>query len=193
MRRIRQRPSPGIAGQSLSATPLTTSWRRYTAHRNTGLRRCSIAHATLVGSSGPQSSSASSCHPILVSKGSNSSVHVKLSLHLGQFLPWDTRGQLQAARGHLQAVGAIFGLLRAIFGSHGAVSGPSPGQPVVICIMATRGHCQATHGFLPGYSLRVTVVNLPSLPLGRCVAELFYRDSEHGTRTVLGVEGRSES
>ncbi|KAH9402555.1 hypothetical protein TYRP_016084, partial [Tyrophagus putrescentiae] len=169
-----ERPSPDIAGQSLPATPLTTSWRRYTAHRNTGLRRCSIAHATLVlstlvRSSGPQSSSASSCHPILVNKGSNYSVHVKLSLHLEQFLPRATRGQLQAARGHLQAVGAIFGLLRAIFGSHGAVSGPSPGQPVVICIMATRGHCQATHGFLPGYFLRGYSGQSSQSALGCCI------------------------
>ena len=142
MRRIRQSPSPGIAGQSLSATPLTTSWRRYTAHRNTGLRRCSIARATLVlstlvRSSGPQSSSANSCHPILVSKISNSSVHVKLSLHLGHLLPRATRGHLQAVWGHIRATQGHLRVtqsrLRAITGStsghlHHGHSGPLPGH-----------------------------------------------------------------
>ncbi|KAH9401945.1 hypothetical protein TYRP_016514 [Tyrophagus putrescentiae] len=48
--------------------------------------------------------------------------------------------------------GAIFRPYGAIFGPHGAISRPSPGQPVPICIMATWGHRQATHGLSPGYS-----------------------------------------
>ncbi len=117
MRRIGQRLSPGIARQSLPATPLTTSWRlprhrvrrRYTAHCNTGLLRRSIAHATLVfsafiRSSGPQSRSASSCHPIFVSKGSNSSVHVGPSLYQGELFLRATLGHLQAIQNHLRAI-----------------------------------------------------------------------------------------
>ncbi len=142
MHRIGQRPSPGVSGQSLPPTLLTTSWRpplhsprrRSTAHRNTGPRRRSIAHATLVLSALVRSSGPSS--------------------QFGKFLSPDPRQQGQQLLRPRWAitpsrVAPSTGHSGPSPGHSGPSSGytePSPGHTVAICIMATRGHRQATQG-----------------------------------------------
>ncbi|KAH9408498.1 hypothetical protein TYRP_012174 [Tyrophagus putrescentiae] len=166
MHRIGQRPSPGVSGQSLPPTLLTTSWRpplhsprrRSTAHRNTGPRRRSIAHATLVlsalvRSSGPQSQFDKSLSPNPRQQGQQL-LRPRWAITPSRAAPstghsGPTPGHSGPTPGHS---GPTPGHSGPTPGHSGPSPRPSPGHTVAICIMATRGHRQATQGLSPGYS-----------------------------------------
>ena len=118
MRRIGQRPSPGVSGQSLPTTLLTTSWRP-PLHSP---RRRSIAHATLVLSV--------SFGPVLRSSVTVRQVLVTRSLALARAAtPPSTLGHhsIQGSSFH-GPLGANSRPHEAIFGLHEAITGPHSGH-----------------------------------------------------------------